>query len=602
MPGIAGIICRSATGHEGQQLQTMLSCMMHEPYYTCATYQQDALGVYAGLVAIEGDYSSRIAMTNDARDKVMLFSGEIFNEAGEARQPIQLYEELGEDFLAALNGWFSGLVVDIPAQRVILFNDRYASHKRLYFRETPDAYYFASEAKALLSIFPECRAFDLEALGEYFVCDCALENKTLFRGIALMPGGSAWTFTRGELHKRAYFDPAEWENQTSLEQDAFDDAFVALFKQVVSRYTGGVQPVGMSLTGGLDTRMIMAAAQPSPGALPCYTFGGMYRDSFDVLLAREVAGLYGQPLHVIRVGHAFLDDFATHAARSVFVTDGLAPVNISDEVTINRAAREIAPVRLTGKFGSQVMRGASLLAACPPPERLFDAAFLPCVVQARHTLDSIRQQVAHRLSFVLFRELPWYWAGSSVAESSQLTVRSPFLDNDLVRLLYRAPVRDFAGHGFQVGAIQAYDPRAMRVRTDQGLGGTAPPGLRDLTRLGYRFLSVGDRLYNWEKMPDWVAQADARLAWTGLYRVFLGRQRFRHYRKWFRDELNAYVQQVLLDGTTLQRPYWHGATLRRMVVDHTTGRANHSHHDPQGARGGACPADVVRLRVMGTTR
>jgi asparagine synthetase B (glutamine-hydrolysing) len=85
MPGIAGIICRSATGHEGQQLQTMLSCMMHEPFYTCATYQQDALGVYAGLVAIEGDYSSRIAMTNDARDIVMLFSGEIFNEAGEVR-------------------------------------------------------------------------------------------------------------------------------------------------------------------------------------------------------------------------------------------------------------------------------------------------------------------------------------------------------------------------------------------------------------------------------------------------------------------------------------------------------------------------------------
>ena len=46
-------------------------------------------------------------------------------------------------------------------------------------------------------------------------------------------------------------------------------------------------PLAMSLTGGLDSRMILAWHKPSPGSLPCYSFGGTFRDSQDVLLARE---------------------------------------------------------------------------------------------------------------------------------------------------------------------------------------------------------------------------------------------------------------------------------------------------------------------------
>ncbi len=45
----------------------------------------------------------------------------------------------------------------------------------------------------------------------------------------------------------------------------------------------------MSLTGGLDTRMIMAWHKAAPGSLPCYTFGGKYRECRDVIVARQVA-------------------------------------------------------------------------------------------------------------------------------------------------------------------------------------------------------------------------------------------------------------------------------------------------------------------------
>ena len=67
----------------------------------------------------------------------------------------------------------------------------------------------------------------------------------------------------------------------------------------------------MSLTGGLDTRMIMAWQKSEPGTFPCYTFGGMFRDCQDVTLSRRVAAACGQTHQVITVGDEFSRDFHT---------------------------------------------------------------------------------------------------------------------------------------------------------------------------------------------------------------------------------------------------------------------------------------------------
>ena len=72
----------------------------------------------------------------------------------------------------------------------------------------------------------------------------------------------------------------------------------------------------MSLTGGLDSRMIMAWHKPAPGSLPCYSFGGMFRDCRDVLVGRQVAHACGQSHEVIPVGKEFLSSFP-HYARNL---------------------------------------------------------------------------------------------------------------------------------------------------------------------------------------------------------------------------------------------------------------------------------------------
>src|SRR5258705_449012 len=82
--------------------------------------------------------------------------------------------------------------------------------------------YFSAEAKALLAVRPELRKTDPRGLGESISCGCVLENRTIFKGIHVLPAASTWEFRRGALHRKStYFQPQDWENQDPLEPEAY---------------------------------------------------------------------------------------------------------------------------------------------------------------------------------------------------------------------------------------------------------------------------------------------------------------------------------------------------------------------------------------------
>src|ERR1041385_921629 len=267
----------------------------------------------------------------------------------------------------------------------MLFNDRYGA-PRIFCHESKEAFYFAAEAKAILAVRPELRATDPRSLGEYVACGCVLENRTLFKGIQVLPPASAWTFTNGTCERQgSYFQPSEWENQGALEPEAYSRELQEIFANILPRYFSGPERIGMSLTGGLDTRIIMAWRKSLPGTLPCYSFGGMYRDCEDVRLARTVASACGQTYEVIPVGNEFLSRFPHYAERTVFLSDGSAGVRCSSDLYANERAAEIAPVRMTGNYGSEILRRLPSLKAGEPAAGLFRAELLSEVAAAQKT-------------------------------------------------------------------------------------------------------------------------------------------------------------------------------------------------------------------------
>src|ERR1019366_830369 len=272
MPGIVGLITKIGSERAEPQLRRMVEALRHESFYETGTWIDESQGVYVGWIARQGSFPGRLPLENERGDKVLVFSGEEFSDPETAGRLKALGHTLGEQpgaylahlaeedapFPACLNGRFHGLLNNRSSGTALLFNDRYGMH-RVYYHESSNAFYFAAEAKAILAARADLRVIDPRGMGELVSCGCVLENRTVFKDIGVLPSGSAWTFRNGVIESKVlYFDPKEWEEQGTLDLESYYQQLREIFSRNMPKYFGGQQPIGMSLTGGLDSRMIMA--------------------------------------------------------------------------------------------------------------------------------------------------------------------------------------------------------------------------------------------------------------------------------------------------------------------------------------------------------
>ena len=587
MPGIVGLVTKLPREWAEPQLLRMVEALRHEAFYRVGTWIDEASGIYVGWIVRENSFADGMPLSNERGDVVLVFSGEEFPEPGTAARLkqrghalategpsylVHLYEE-DPAFPAGLNGRFHGLLSDRTRGTITLFNDRYGMH-RIYYHQAKEAFYFAAEAKALLAVRPELRKAAPQGLVEFVVCGSVLENRTLFEGIHVLPGAAAWVFRDGLIERKDfYFRPREWEDQSPLDAESFYQEIRKTFARNLPRYFSGRERIGMSLTGGLDSRMVMAWHRPARGSLPCHTFGGMFHDSQDVLLARKVARACGQVHEVIRVGQEFLARFPHYAERTVYLTDGCLKVVYSPDLYINERIREFTPVRMTGNYGSEVLRRVRAFKPVVPTPGLFHPDFLSQARVAKETYDALLED--HPLSFAVFRQAPWHHYGLLALEQTQLSLRSPFLDNDLVRMLYRAPSSDLATSDICLRLIADGNPVLQSIPTDSGLGGNGNRLFEGISRRFLKFTFKAEYAYD-VGMPQWVAQIDHLFSPLHVERLFLGRHKFHHFRLWYRDALSAYIREVLLDPRTLSRPYLQRKTFEVMIEGHLKGDRNYT--------------------------
>jgi asparagine synthase (glutamine-hydrolysing) len=587
MPGIVGLISRKRREEAERELLQMIGAMCHESFYVTDMWAEESLGVYVGWIARKNSFSDGMPLRNERGDAVLVFSGEEFPEPGtvqrlkerghevdaaESSYLVHLYEE-DPSFPTGLNGRFHGLVVDRSRGVAVLFNDRYGM-ERIYYHESKDAFYFAAEAKAILAVRPELRKADPQALGEFVACGCALEGRSLFTGIQALPGGSRWVFQKGSLvQRKAYFELREWEGQEPLEPESYYRESRDVLARNLPRYFEGRERIGMSLTGGLDTRMIMASQKHEPGSLPCYTFAGMLRDCQDVTVARKVASMCGQSHEAIPLEEEFLERFTYYAERAVYLTDGCCDVSRAPDVYWNARAREIAPVRMTGNYGGELLRGIRTFKPVEPLPGLFAADLDPYFSQTAQIYSE--QLQGNPLSFAMFKQAPWNHYGMLALEQTQVSVRSPFWDNDFVRTVYHAPQSALATNEASIRLIAEGNRDLLRVPTDRGLLGGRGRVSRAASQAYFEFLFRAEYAYDMG-MPQWLARSDHVLRRCHFERLFLGRHKISHFRIWYKDPLAAYVKGVLLDPRSLGRPYIQRKRLEEVVQGHLKGDRNYT--------------------------
>ena len=585
MPGIVALITSMPRREAEFQLMKMLGALNSEPSYKTGAWIDQESGVYIGWTARSDGLSDEMPLRNERKDVALVFSGEEFPEPGTAQRLraqghqceldgasylVHLYED-DPLFPLSLNGRFHGIVVDRNRGTAMFFNDRFGMH-RIYYHESGGSFYFAAEAKAILAVRPELRKLDLRSVGEFVSCGAVLENRTLFDGISVLPPGSSWSFRNRTLEcKKCYFHASQWEDQETLDSEAYYKELRTTFERNLPRYFAGHEPIAMSLTGGLDTRMIMAWQKCAPGSLPCYTFGSMFRENHDVRVARRVAEICKQPHQVITAGTEFLSRFAHYAERAVYLTDACVDVSRAPDLYLNECARKIAPVRLTGNYGGEILRRVLAFKPVSPAAGLFCPEFFSHVSRAAETYTEIVR--GHPVSFAAFRQAPWYLHGVLALEQTQLTMRSPYLDNDFLGTVFRSPRSALASNDPSMRLVADGDKALLRIPTDRGLacsrgrtlGGISRGLLEVQFKAEYRF-DLG--------MPHWLARLDHALEPIHLDKAFLGRHKPFHFRVWYRDALAGYVQAILLDARTLSRPYINSKKLEFIVRSHVSGKRN----------------------------
>ncbi len=587
MPGITGIIGTQPDEAAERDLARMVAAMRHDNSYRGGTYVNQECGLYVGWMFQNGTSSNRMPLINENRDVVMIFQGESYAtdesshgipisastaEPCDAHGLLRLYEENGEDFVRLLNGWFCGVVADLRNRRIILFNDRYGM-SRLYVYEANNEILFGSEAKSLLRVRSQLRAIDPQALAQFLRCDCVLGNKSLLKNVSLLPAGSLWSFDdRAAVKKRRYFEFTEWEQQDALEPTEFYERFVSSLNRIVPRYARDMENIALSLTAGLDTRVIMASLHEQDRSFPCYTFGGAWGETYDIRTARKLARIYNQPYQAITINGNFFNGFPTFAEKSVYLSDGALDAFSAHDVYFNEIAREIAPVRLTGKYGSEIVRVRKIIPFSEFPETAVASELKPFLEAVPH--PNQLTEVKHPLSRVVSEEIPWYAFGRLAVEQSQLAVRTPYMDNDLVKLMFQAPSTLRSTGELQARYITDRGPVISRFPTNMGkLGANKRLSASFLYRLNWALFKT-EYIYLYAT-PHWLTRVDRSLGSWHPERLLTGRQKFEMYRIWIKTHFASFIRETLLNPQADYTRYFDYRSISKMVKRHTAGTHNY---------------------------
>jgi asparagine synthase (glutamine-hydrolysing) len=582
MPGIVGIISQKSPEECRRAVQAMVGTMRHETFHASGTFSAPDLGVCAGWVAHENSFADHQVFQNETKDIALVFAGECFADAGMKTRLkqnghdfpahggewlVHLYEEQGERFFESLNGLFSGLLVDRRQRKVFLFNDRYGM-ERIYWHETPDAFFFASEAKALLRVLPELRAFDREGVVQFLGVGCPLGDRTLFRNIRLVPGAARWTFANGKLHRETYFSPATWEAQSKLSGPDYESRFAVTFQKILPRYFESDSKIGIALTGGLDTRMIMACHSHNPRSETSYTFTGPVGQTLDDRVAARVAAACGLEHHLLRLKPDFFSDFAAHADKTVFITDGCSGITGAHEIYFHQQARPLAPLRLTGNYGSEVCRAISTF----KPLGLDPQLFTPDVLAAVNTAGSqLAAPGNNPETFAAFQEIPLSLFGNMAAGRSQIGFRTPYLDNELVALAYQCPASLKKSSLPTMRLVKACSPALDRIPTDRGFISDRSDPEIFLRRV---FAEVTFKL-------DYCSNAGLPRRFGLLNPIFkpvarglkiAGLHKFLKYSTWFREALAPFVADRIAAAQNMSAEFLNPAALGQITRDHLSGR------------------------------
>ena len=281
-------------------------------------------------------------------------AGHRFSTRSDTEVLVHLYEEHGEGFAERLRGMFAVAIWDSRRRRLVVARDRFGI-KPLYYRDASGELMFASELRAL----PRGEV-DPDALEAFLAFNSVPAPLSIFAGTNKLPAGHLLVWQDGETRVERYARPVPADVRDEDSAELAEELRARLRDSVRAHLIADV-PVGVLLSGGVDSSLLAAlAAQESGEAVHTFSIGFEER-SFDELGdARSVASMYGTrheeltlrpdaALLLPRLAETFDEPFADSSALPTYLVSELA-------------ARHVK-VALSGEGGDELFGGYYTYAA-----------------------------------------------------------------------------------------------------------------------------------------------------------------------------------------------------------------------------------------------
>jgi asparagine synthase (glutamine-hydrolysing) len=235
---------------------------------------------------------------------------------------VELYQQHDLGFVSRLEGEFCLALIDETRGRLLLATDTIGGHP-LYWRADAAGFVFSSDLSAVLRAAPAASRLDLRAVADYLTLGAVLGDKTLAEGVQLLGPGTILVYglQDGRVTLHPYVQIESFFRQEWTDRGAYLEAVQGAFTQAVGRALTSTQPIGLSLSGGLDSRAILSAVNGRTSTLRTYTLG--VEGCADQAIAAQLSRIAGTQHRYFALDRSYLRDFLPNMAEMVSLTDGM---------------------------------------------------------------------------------------------------------------------------------------------------------------------------------------------------------------------------------------------------------------------------------------
>jgi asparagine synthase (glutamine-hydrolysing) len=281
--------------------------------------------------------------------------GHVFRTSSDTEVIVHGYKQWGIDVFNHLNGMFGLAIWDLQNERLVIARDAMGI-KLIYYRVERGCLTFGSEIRAVVAADEDKPEVDPVALNLFLRFRYTPSPLTIFRGVRKLAPGTMLISERGTCKVQRWYNYTPAPFSAKKDDREATEELLQLYRGAVRRHLLSDVPVGLLLSGGLDSGLLLALMNEQGGPWPAYTigYGSAFKDD-ELVDAAETAKLLGARHVTVQLDRTEFESALPRIVESL--EEPVASSSIVPMYFISQRAQQDVKVALIGQGPDELFGG-----------------------------------------------------------------------------------------------------------------------------------------------------------------------------------------------------------------------------------------------------